>query len=294
MSTTNKALIFIAITFAFSWSVTIGAWAAGLQQSPFAILILTVMMAGPAVGALGCTFAFEKGRRFEALGLQFKPNSWWLFAWLIPIALAILSVAATLALSPSNALVDIGEATVGAAAAAQSPANAEQMRGVPYLGAIIIASAVFLGALINALMLTFTEELGWRGYLHYLWRPSGFWRASLATGLMWGVWHAPAIYFFGLNYPENREIGIGMFVIFCALLSPIMTLIRDRGGSTWAAGIAHGTINAVAGLTIMSLANPAFPWTGMVGIGGFVALAIGVGVTAWLARPALAPKPAEA
>jgi membrane protease YdiL (CAAX protease family) len=293
MSTTKKALIFLAITFAFSWSVTIGGWAAGLHESPFAVLILTAMMAGPAVAALICAFVFEEGRRFEALGLRFKPNWWWLFAWLIPIGLAILSVALTILLSPNNTLVDIGDASI-AAAAAQSPEQAEQMRVVPYLGLIIIASSVVIGALINTLVLTFTEELGWRGYLHDLWRPSGFWRASLATGVIWGVWHAPAVYLYGLNYPDNREIGLGIFVIFCVLLAPIMTLIRDRGGSTWAAGIAHGTINAVAGLTIMSLSNPAFPWTGMVGIGGFIALAIGVGATAWLIRPALAPQPAQA
>lgn len=283
MTTTKKGLIFLALTFAFSWSVAIGGWAAGLHQSPFAALILTAMMAGPAVAALVCAFAFEKGRRFEALGLRFKPNWWWLFAWFIPISLAILSVALTIALSPNNTLVDIGDASI-AVAAAQSPQQAEQMRVVPYLGVIIIASAALVGALINALVLTFTEELGWRGYLHHLWRPSGFWRASLATGVIWGVWHAPAIYLYGLNYPDNREIGVGIFVIWCALLAPIMTLIRDRGGSTWAPGIAHGTINAIAGLTLMSLSNPAFPWMGMVGAGGFVALAIGVAVVPLLQR----------
>lgn len=288
MSKTNKALIFLAITFAWSWTVTIAGWAANLHQSPFAVLILTAMMAGPAVAALICAFAFEKGRRFEALGLRFKPNLWWFYAWLIPIALAALSVAATILLSPQNILLDIGDASI-AAAAAQSPEQAEQMRTVPYLGLIIIASAIFLGALINAPILTFTEELGWRGYLYDLWRPSGFWRMSLASGVVWGVWHAPAVYLYGLNYPENREIGLGIFVIWCTLFSPIMTLIRDRGGSTWAAGIAHGTVNAVAGLTIMTLSNPAFPWTGMVGIGGFVALAIGAAVVALLQR-----KPAAA
>jgi membrane protease YdiL (CAAX protease family) len=287
MSTTKKALTFLAITFAFSWGVVFAGYAANLHQSPFSVLILTAMMAGPAVAALVCVVLFEKGRRFEALGLRFKPNAWWFFAWLIPIALALISVGATILLSPHNNLVDIGDASI-AAAAAQSPEQAEQMRAVPYLGLIIIASSIFLGALINAPILTFTEELGWRGYLHDLWRPSGFWRASLGTGAIWGAWHAPAILFFGLNYPSHAELGAAIFVIWCALLAPIMTLIRDRGGSVWAAGIAHGTINAVAGLTIMSLSNPAFPWTGMVGIGGFVALAIGVAIVALLQRKPVA------
>ena len=52
-----------------------------------------------AIAALICTFAFEKtGERVRALGLHFKPNLWWLLAWLIPIVLAGASVAFTLAL----------------------------------------------------------------------------------------------------------------------------------------------------------------------------------------------------
>jgi hypothetical protein len=55
-----------------------------------------------------------------------------------------------------------------------------------------------------------------------------------------------------------------------------MTLVRDRAGSVWAAGLLHGTINAVGGITLGVLSAPAFPWNGIVGIGGFVALVIGV------------------
>jgi uncharacterized protein len=141
---------------------------------------------------------------------------------------------------------------------------------------MLICASVIVGALVNAPILTLTEELGWRGYLHDLWRPSGFWRASLGTGAVWGLWHAPAIWFYGLNYPDNAAIGLAMFIVWCMLLSPIMTLVRDRGGSVWAAGLFHGTINAVGGITLSVLSAPVFPWNGIVGIGGFVALALGV------------------
>ena len=136
----------------------------------------------------------------------------------------------------------------------------------------------------NGVVLTFSEELGWRGYLHNLWRGAGFWRASLGTGAIWGLWHAPAILLFGLNYPDDRGVGIGLFVAFCMLMSPILTFIRDRGASVWAAGIFHGTFNALGGLTLLTLSNPTFPWNGVVGIGGFAALAVGVAIVALL-RP---------
>ena len=103
-----------------------------------------------------------------------------------------------------------------------------------------------------------------------------------------GLWHAPAIYLYGLNYPNDRLLGIGLFTVYCTLLAPLVTLMRERGGSTWAAGIFHGVFNAVAGLSILWLSDPSFPWNGVVGIGGFVALAVGVAAAALL-RPGRTP-----
>lgn len=286
MSTAAKSIVFLALTFAFSWAAAIGAHYAGLTETLSATAILTAMMVGPALAAIICTMAFEKGRRIEALGLRFRPNLWWLMAWLIPILLCAGSIAATLLLS-DRTYVDLGVSII-AAVEAQAPAQVEAVRAIPYLGLIQIGAAISIGALINMVVLTFTEELGWRGYLYGLWRGAGFWRASLATGAIWGVWHAPAIWFYGLNYPDHRAIGVPIFVVFCILLSPIITLVRERGGSVWAAGLFHGTFNAVAGVTLGVISNPTFPWNGIVGIGGFLALVVGVVVVALL-RPNATP-----
>ena len=292
MSVTNKSIVFLALAFAISWAITIGAHFAGLKDTLTPILILFLMMTGPAIAALICAFAFEKGRRIRALGLHFKPNLWWLIAWLVPMAIAAVAVLATVALG-GRQVVDIGAAII-AAVAAQSPEQAEQMRSIPNLGLIYLAAGATIGSAVNMVILTFTEELGWRGYLHDLWRPSGFWRASIGTGLVWGLWHAPAIVFYDLNYPNEPYLGIGFFMLWCALLSPIMTLVRDRAGSVWAAGLFHGTINAIGGFTMAAVSNPAFPWNGIVGIGGFLALAIGVAIVFLVQGRAPASAPANA
>jgi membrane protease YdiL (CAAX protease family) len=284
MSVSYKSIVFLLLTFAISWSFAITGWALGATgNSPAAIATLVGMMTGPAIAALVCAFAFEKGRRVEALGLAFKPNWWWLAAWLIGLALAAISVAATLLLSDRT----LGDPIVNLRAMIEAVGqDASELDALPsHIGAIILVQAITLGALINAPVLTFTEELGWRGYLHGLWRPFGFWRTSLATGAIWGVWHAPAIYLFGHNYPTEPVLGVGLFVIWCILASPLMTLVRDRGGSVWAAGILHGTINAVGGLTVLWLSNVEFPWNGIAGIGGFVALALFVVAVAMLRPP---------
>ena len=297
MSTTIKALVFVGLTFALSWTVTIGGWALGAERAPVAALLtLVLMMAGPAIAALICAAAFEKGRRIEALGLRFKPNIWWLYAWLIPFALVGVSVAATILLGGRH-FVDPAQQTLAMAAGRLPPAKLAELRALAPVLDPIIAVEVLIGSAINAVAITFTEELGWRGYLHDLWRRFGFWRTALPTGFIWGVWHAPAIYLFGLNYPDHRLIGIPIFIAFCMLTAPIMTLVRDRGGATWAAGITHGTINALGGLSALVISDASFPWAGIVGIGGFVALALGVFAVALgrpNRRPNLARSPAAA
>lgn len=283
MPVARKSAVFLTLTFVLSWAVAIDGHFAGASQTPLAALILVGMMAGPTIAAIICTFAFEQGRRAEALGLRFRPNLWWLYAWLIPIAIAAFSVIVTLALS------DRTYADIGAATAANAAAQGQDISTVPPFlisTPFILGMALVLGALINTPILTFTEELGWRGYLHNLWRPSGFWRASLGTGFVWGIWHAPAIYFYGLNYPNNAVLGIALFTLYCMLMSPLLALVRDRGGSVWAAGIFHGTINAVGGLTVVMLNDPSFPWNGIVGIGGFIALAIACALIFVLQRKA--------
>jgi membrane protease YdiL (CAAX protease family) len=293
MTVTKKAIVFLALTFTLSWGVAIGGWALGAaDQLIQTAATLTLMMTGPAIAATICAIAFEKGRRIEALGLRLKPNWWWLFAYLIALALGALSVAATLLLS-DRTLGDLGANTLRAAE--QAGQDVGEAGDIPYLSALILFQALVVGALINSILLTFTEELGWRGYLHGLWRRFGFWRTSIATGFIWGVWHAPAIYLFGHNYPNDRALGVGLFIVFCMLLSPIMTLVRDRGRSVFAAGILHGTINAIGGITILALSSQDFPWNGLVGIGGFIALAIGVGLVALIQRqPQFRTEPAGA
>lgn len=292
MSVTKKSIVFLLLTFAVSWGVAIGGWALGAANTPTGALIALVgMMTGPAIAALVCAFAFEKGRRVEALGLRFKPNWWWLFAYLIAIALAVVSVGLTALLS-DRTLGDL-EANL-LLAARQAGQDTSQIPANLPLVPLVLFQALVIGALINSFLLTVTEELGWRGYLHDLWRPSGFWRGSLATGVIWGIWHAPAIYLFGHNYPDDRLLGVGIFTAFCTLLSPIMTLVRDRAGSVWAAGILHGVINAIAGLTILSLSRAEFPWNGLLGIGGYGALALGVAIVFVLQRGARAPVAAAA
>jgi membrane protease YdiL (CAAX protease family) len=94
------------------------------------------------------------------------------------------------------------------------------------------------------------EELGWRGFLlpHLL--PLGQWKAIVISGIIWGIWHAPAVAQ-GLNYPGYPILGIFMMIVFCVLLGTILSWLYLNTKSPWVAALAHGSVNAVAGLPIL-------------------------------------------
>ena len=105
-----------------------------------------------------------------------------------------------------------------------------------------------LGATVNAVF-AFGEEFGWRGYLLWELAPWGFWKASVAIGALWGVWHAPVIVA-GYNYPSFPVIGVVAMTIACLSFSPVYTYLVIRSESVLAAALLHGVFNGSAGLVI--------------------------------------------
>jgi uncharacterized protein len=148
-------------------------------------------------------------------------GGWWLVAWLGAICLGALSILFTVLLSDRTFI----------------GFDAESRHFSSQLEFFVV---MLVGTISNAVILTLTEELGWRGYLYHLWKEFGFWKMSSLTGLVWGIWHAPVILVFGLNYPDNRILGVFIFTVSCILISPLFAKIRQKGNSVFAAGILHG------------------------------------------------------
>lgn len=101
---------------------------------------------------------------------------------------------------------------------------------------------------INALIVTFGEEFGWRGYLlPKLARRMGWIWASAVVGVVWGVWHTPAILVVGHNYgrPWCLEC-LGAFVLLTLPMSFLHTWAYLKYG-VWGAAFLHGAVNGWAG-----------------------------------------------
>ncbi|MBB6480855.1 CPBP family intramembrane glutamic endopeptidase [Spirochaeta isovalerica] len=137
---------------------------------------------------------------------------------------------------------------------------------------IALIQGMIAGITINAIA-GFGEEYGWRGLLYSETGHSGFWKTSLLTGLIWGIWHSPII-LYGHNYPDHPVIGVLMMTIWCLLLAPVFTYIRFKSRSVIAASILHGTLNGTVGMAVMTVSGGSDLTRGMTGLSGFIVLAI--------------------
>lgn len=60
----------------------------------------------------------------------------------------------------------------------------------------------------------------------------------------------------------------------CTVPSPLVSLVRELGRSVFAASISHGTLNAVAGVSILLHRDARVFWNGIVGFGGIAVFAL--------------------
>lgn len=247
MTIKKRALIFLVLTFAVSWSSVCIAWLSGQRDFADAGIYIFIFGISPALAAIACSFAFEKGHRLEALGIKFRLNWWWLWAMLLPLVFVGAGIGINTLFSPYRLLSLEGTAR-----------HLADLQHQSYSNASLYLAAFFLPRVAGFILLAIGEELGWRGYLYSLWRPLGFWRASFAIGFVWGIWHSPLVYLYGLNYPDHRLLGLLLNPLSSILFAPILTLVRDRGYSVWPAVLLHGMTNGLAALIFFTSADPRF------------------------------------
>lgn len=277
----RKALTwFLIITLLISWPLFLAPLLFADIEPLTAQLITAGLWAlamwGPGLAAIVATLAIQK-KPFRSLNLKrLGPKRYYLWAWFLP---PVLSVAGGLfALMFGVAKLDT-EFTVIRESMAQAAGGEVVPAGL--VVAAQIAFAILLAPFINVLF-ALGEELGWRGFLLPHLMPLGQWKAILISGVIWGLWHAPAIVQ-GHNYPGYPVAGIFMMIVFCVLLAVIFSWLYLNTRSPWAAALAHGAVNASAGLPVLfflpgfnmafggTLAAPT-AWIGMALFIGWLAL----------------------
>lgn len=222
--------IFLLLAFGIAWTGMIGAPLLGLSivdplvQLPFAF--------APAVAAL-VVRRWVTREGFHDAGLSPHLRASWrsyLLAWLGPLGLVVATLATAAALGWWNG--DL------------APLD----RIVPGLpGWAFVAALMIVVPLLTPLY--WGEEFGWTGYLRmrlFAGRPLA---ATLATGLIWAVWHYPLAF---VGYIDFDHVPLGLAIWTGAFLAQqvLLSWLRIRSGSIWPTSLAHAGNNMVLSLLL--------------------------------------------
>lgn len=274
-------VVFTVLACGLAWLVALPLWLGDGLAEPIAGVLLPVMMFTPAVATLIVTLALRvpaPGDRARFLGLwPLRPAKRvvWLMvaAWLAPPILVGLIVAVSAGLGFVQ--LDLTFAAFGAEIEKALPPGTP----VPPVGVVVFAQLAMIpfGALLNAIP-AFGEEIGWRGWLLPALRPLGTWPALLISGAIWGFWHSPVI-LLGYNFGRTDITGVLLMMGGCVAWGVLLGWLRLRSASVWPAVIAHGSLNASAGLiVIVAAAKPDLGLAGPLGVAGWIVLALVVAV----------------
>jgi membrane protease YdiL (CAAX protease family) len=106
------------------------------------------------------------------------------------------------------------------------------------------------------------EEWGWRGYLlPKVAERMKFLPATLLTGFIWSIWHAPIVvagHNYGFGYSGYPWLGIVAMCIFCIVAGILLSYLTLRTKSCLPAALAHGAINGTAALGMLFYNYPAY------------------------------------
>ncbi|HHY00478.1 MAG TPA: CPBP family intramembrane metalloprotease [Methanothermobacter sp.] len=272
----NKTFYFLILTFSFSYLLAATYYILGgrIDNIGFMYMAILYMFIPMIIAIILQKFIYKDS--LNVLGINFKVNRWWVVAWLLPLFLALLSFGISLIMPGvhfSSGMEGFIARFSGSMTSEQLELFKTQIESAPYLIFIsTLIQGLIFGPTINAVA-AFGEELGWRGFLQKQWSYMGFWKMSLAIGIIWGLWHAPII-IQGYNYPQNPVIGVFMMIGFCVLFTPLIVYVRIRSGSVIAAAIMHGSLNATAGLSLLFTMGGSDLTVGSTGLAGFIAMAM--------------------
>lgn len=153
----------------------------------------------------------------------------------------------------------------------------------------ILAILLCFAQLYYVAFITAGEELGWRALLYdkleILMGTNG---AIILGGILWGVWHFPALYYVGINfgkdYPGFPYLGILLMCVATIFLGAPLWLVRKMSGSVIPACLFHGVIDSVfSGFLALFLTQEVASKNALsVGIYGFVLPSVIVGIPFWI------------
>jgi uncharacterized protein len=298
----KRIWIFAAIAYGISIALGLAIYFNGglfsrypYEMAASAIVLLQGLMFAPLVANIATRLLTREGWSNTLL----RPNlrrGWrsYLAAWFLPILATIVGGAIYYLLFPTR----FDPSMTWAREAGLLGIAREWDPGTFFIAQVGMALAM---AVTMGMLLGFGEEFGWRAYLLPKLMPLGGRKAVLLAGVIHGIWHWPFIfmgYEYGFGYWGEPVVGPLLFVVFVLCLSAFLAWVTLRSGSVWPAALGHGAINASVMLMFPFLTGDPdrligpMP-VGIVGVLGYVLLALLVFFSARALAPIASPRPAE-
>ena len=89
------------------------------------------------------------------------------------------------------------------------------------------------------------EEIGWRGYMIPRMVEGEIPAPFLVGGILWGLWHAPAIVTGQYAAGTNRVLSTVLFIVLAVALTVLWSMWTLETGSIWPAIFGHSAWNAI-------------------------------------------------
>ena len=222
MSSNNakkKIITFLVITFILSiifYGLIIQA--GGVEENAATINVILLMWS-PGLAGLITTFVFQRNLRGMGWGLG-KPK-YLAIGWLLPVLYTGIIYSAVW-------LFGLGQANF---AALDGNLMAEFLK------------ALTVGVL-GAALLAVGEEIGWRGlFVPQLAKINPFARTAVISGVIWGIWHLPLLFWGGYASDAPTWWAALCFMVAITGLSFAFAWLRLASGSIWPAVLMHSAHN---------------------------------------------------
>lgn len=230
--TRKSIILFLILSFVPMWVLSY------IYYSMNEDAVLLVMMLLPAIASVITRIITKEGFSGMRIKPCFKGNLKWYFAsYFAPPFIAyfgalIFFLIFASSFSPMQSVFAVQESITSVS---------EYLKTL----LVLIPLAIIVNPLMGLLQ-CFGEELGWRGYLlPKLGERLSPLSASLITGAIWGVWHAPIIAM-GYNYGTDNPIaGVFAMIVFCTVLGVISGFLTYKVNSIWPAVLFHASINGI-------------------------------------------------
>jgi uncharacterized protein len=211
----RRALIlFLCLAACFSMTAYIPIIRSGTLNTQGGVLLLLMWSPGLA-GAITAGVMFRSVRSLGLIGNR-KLVFWSILCLLLPVAYTLVIYPVLGALG----LVSLGNANIG--------------------------MGFFILGLLSSLLLSFGEELGWRGFAApVIGRAFGFWLGQTLLGIVWFVYHLPLFLLTDYGQSSHMIFGNTMFLISVISLSYFLGWVRQQSESVWPCAFFHASHNLI-------------------------------------------------